>query len=325
MTERHRRAQLSIRAGFLAQFVPLWPLLSWTEIDRTTPGWVRAVMRLVRAFRQQSAEAAEVYYHEFRAVEAPPAARLSPPEPIRYIHAPEPLGGPVRLPSGRNTRLETVTPISDAIDRVIGVPTAPSSPLLMRPAPVVDAPVRVDDDEDVPLIIDWSEWDKAAERSLLVTGPNELKRQSRLGRTERQARDNGLVTASGSASRHVLAGGRQANLTLVQSDKDALGWARVTDGDPCAFCSMLSSRGPVYKSAATAGFKAHDHCACSAEAVYSRRAAWPGRAREFRDLWDAEIAGKYSGKDALNAWRRLLAAQKRAEEFDRFDFDLEAV
>jgi hypothetical protein len=51
-------------------------------------------------------------------------------------------------------------------------------------------------------------------------------------------------------------------------------WRRVTDGDPCAFCAMLASRGPVYGSKQTAetraadGRRYHDHCGCTAvEAV----------------------------------------------------------
>lgn len=40
-------------------------------------------------------------------------------------------------------------------------------------------------------------------------------------------------------------------------------WARVTDGrETCKFCIMLSSRGPVYLSAAAAGAHTHGFCDC---------------------------------------------------------------
>ena len=47
------------------------------------------------------------------------------------------------------------------------------------------------------------------------------------------------------------------------ADPSARGWRRVGDGDSCLFCSLLLSRGAVY-SEATADFKSHDNCGCSA-------------------------------------------------------------
>lgn len=47
------------------------------------------------------------------------------------------------------------------------------------------------------------------------------------------------------------------------ADPAARGWQRVTDGNACAFCSMLAGRGAVY-SEATADFASHDDCGCSA-------------------------------------------------------------
>ena len=45
-------------------------------------------------------------------------------------------------------------------------------------------------------------------------------------------------------------------------------WRRVTDGQPCGFCAMLASRGPVYRSAEKAGYggnRYHERCGCTAE------------------------------------------------------------
>jgi hypothetical protein len=162
----------------------------------------------------------------------------------------------------------------------------------------------------VTLHIDWTNADKAAEHSLRVTGPGELKRQAAMGRTEEQAKDRGLVTVSGSASRQVLNGGRQATLTSVAADQQAIGWARLTDGNPCAFCALLAGRGPVYKSEQSAGFQAHDHCACIPVAVFSKAAPWPGNARAYRRLYNDSTSG-YSGKDARNAFRRAYEQQQR--------------
>ena len=144
-----------------------------------------------------------------------------------------------------------------------------------------------------------------------MTGPVAQKSKIARGKPAEQARNESLVQASGAATRHVLTGGRQSLLTLIEGDVQALGWARVTDGDPCAFCAMLSSRGIVYKSEASAGFKAHDHCACTAEPAYSRSAPLPGRGSEFQRLWNENIRGRYSGAEARNAWRRLYEQRQR--------------
>lgn len=55
-------------------------------------------------------------------------------------------------------------------------------------------------------------------------------------------------------------------------------WRRVTDGDPCAFCAMLASRGPVYmESTVTASkyaLRYHKGCGCTAEPWYGRWEDW---------------------------------------------------
>lgn len=50
-------------------------------------------------------------------------------------------------------------------------------------------------------------------------------------------------------------------------DRAAAGWQRVTDGNACAFCSMLAGRGAVY-SEAGADFASHDDCGCSATVAW---------------------------------------------------------
>lgn len=108
----------------------------------------------------------------------------------------------------------------------------------------------------------------------------------RAGQTEQQASRNALVKASGTATRLALNGGRDTILGSVDADPEALGWLRVTDGDPCAFCIALASRGPRYKSEETAGFRAHDHCGCTPAPVFVRRR--PSEAtRRFREQYRA--------------------------------------
>src|SRR5665647_575438 len=118
------------------------------------------------------------------------------------------------------------------------------------------------------------------------------------GQTFEQAMANGLVRVSGAVSREVLNGGRDTILGEVQRDTKTQGWARVTGGNPCAFCAMLASRGPAYREESV-DFQAHDHCDCGAEPVYMG-SEWPGRGREFQKIWKEEGG-------SLNTFRQALS------------------
>lgn len=267
LTEAHRQDQLRIKSAFLSEFIPLFNVIDWFRIDLTTDAWLNPVMLLINLWRQQSAEATQDYYKQFRSVEVPDAAESSPT--IDFVASRRGVSRPER----------TLRPVR-------------STGRLIRPR------------------IDWGDANGAVERSLRVTGPGELKRQAAKGSNEQRARRVALVTSSASASRHVLEGGRRTAMTLIESDEPALGWIRVTDNDPCAFCAMLASRGPVYFSKESAGFQPHDGCACMPEPVFHETTSWPGRSKEFQKLWYASTKG-FSGKDALNAFRRAYEQQQR--------------
>ena len=168
--------------------------------------------------------------------------------------------------------------------------------------------------------------EQAVRTSLLVTGPYRIWALLGKGGTLGDAARTAFTTSTAAATRHVLNGGREFIGGAVAQDSRALGWIRVTRGDPCAFYAMLASRGPVFKSrgSAVAGsvfservmdFRAHDACGCTAEPVYRSDTEWPGRAREFHDLWnraqqkarsDPEWASSGTKNDALNNFRKLL-------------------
>ena len=130
-----------------------------------------------------------------------------------------------------------------------------------------------------------------------------------------------LTSIEGELAYQVLSGGRDTLVENVMEDRTALGWQRVTDGDPCPFCAMLASRGVIqkqlYRSERSAAFEAHPHCGCTAEPVWSMETQPVGRAEEFQQMWnDAQREAAASDKglnrgtdnDALNAFRRYLRA-----------------
>lgn len=111
---------------------------------------------------------------------------------------------------------------------------------------------------------------------LLVAGPIRVKNLVGSGMSGSAALAAAKSGYAGMLRRQVLMGGREAIDQTAAQDDQAIGWRRVSDGDPCTFCALLCSRGPVYRSRAQAGddpvagdgMRFHSHCGCHAELVY---------------------------------------------------------
>lgn len=166
---------------------------------------------------------------------------------------------------------------------------------------------------------------EALETSLRVTGEVALKKRIAAlplnddipAFTQRmlikQAIDDTAVDISGAATRHVMNGGRDELQNAVRDDPRALGYIRVTDGDPCFFCAMLASRGPVYDDLSfdesdprfigEGEHKVHDHCGCGVEPVYDRKTQWPGKARAAETAW-IELSKELGRVPTINDFRR---------------------
>jgi len=116
-----------------------------------------------------------------------------------------------------------------------------------------------------------------------------------------QPEDNAATMAGdglrGAATRLVLAGGRDTITGTTPIDPAARGWERVIEPGACSFCSMLASRGAVYKES-TVGFRAHDHCHCVARAVFTGQ---PSINTGLSKEWGQATKGT-SGKAAIAAW-----------------------
>lgn len=144
--------------------------------------------------------------------------------------------------------------------------------------------------------------------SLRATGLRGTLNARRAGLSVEAAARNGFVGAAGAASTLVLTGGRQTILQTIARDPARPRWQRATSGRPCAFCAMLASRGPAFRSEASADFQAHDHCSCTPEPAYAG-SRLPEASQGFREQWREATHG-LSGTDALNTFRRSLEGRE---------------
>jgi len=233
-----RMVQVAVRARLLQDVARLWPVLDPKRLNETFPGWLRAMMLLLRNYHGQSAAAASVFYRKARA-----DAILSP---------------------------------------------TPRALIKLAPAPA-------------------EEW---MARALGYAGPGLLERDTVKPQTA-------LATTLGTSARIVLDGGRRTVLDTAQADPVAVGWYRVTDGDPCAFCALMAARpviggrGAIYQNEQTAGrnadarftgsgqFKFHNNCGCSVAPMFSRDQGMPEVNQQAAEVYLNRGKG-----DALNAFRR---------------------
>jgi hypothetical protein len=98
------------------------------------------------------------------------------------------------------------------------------------------------------------------------------------------------------------------------AEKAGSAWRRVADSNPCAFCALLASRGPVYNRSTVVakldGFKFHYHCGCSMEEVPGGIDDWKPSERE--QLWDA--AYEASHRSGMTLKETLDAMKAKAPE-----------
>jgi hypothetical protein len=149
--------------------------------------------------------------------------------------------------------------------------------------------------------------------ALYETGQFSVQRSLASGKPPDHAMKAALTNTSGIVGNEVVRGGRGSILRSTANDPKSHTWARVTSGHPCTFCRLLASRGPVYESEATADFKAHGACSCTAEPSYSG-SEWPGISKQFKKEYDEAVAQaretgelrRGTSNDLLNAYRRFL-------------------
>lgn len=148
--------------------------------------------------------------------------------------------------------------------------------------------------------------------SLRATGLTGAAKALKAGMSPQEARRAGFVRVSGAAVRHTLNGARETIIQSADRDSQARGYQRVTSGNTCDFCLMLSSRGPVYETQSTASFKPHDFCDCHPEPVYPG-GEWRPENLQHQQTWNEaqqwaranDEMPSGTANDALNAFRRF--------------------
>lgn len=166
---------------------------------------------------------------------------------------------------------------------------------------------------------------KDAAMSLTITGNYNVKAQ--MPGPADELMQAAQTNSNGAGVRHAMNGGRNATGQVLKFDRKIIGYARITDSDPCWFCALLASRGTVYTTDSFAeggqrskwngvltksdrhfkspkgevdlppGFsnvaKVHDHCRCQLKPVYSVNDFRDDEAKFYYKQWEAVRKANY--------------------------------
>jgi hypothetical protein len=296
------RAQGRIGANASAEALASWARVNPVNLEVTGPAWLSLLLLVLRGSRARSRRNAMAFYRLYRALETGFTVQL--PE-VGPAVVPEVSLGQLRQEWAREAQLPFSTAPGD--DRVIPV-----------------EPFQWPAQRDEAL-------DRAAAISLAATGParvQQLVRETR-GRLDDPDFLSSLESAGRNtanvADREAIRAGRELVDRASRSDRRVVGWARVTDGDPCHFCAMLASRGAIYRSSASAETtrddslrpddpealkRYHPGCHCQVVPVYSRNDFLTPEARRLSEEWKTVTRNK-SGAEARRAWRQHIEGQRR--------------
>ncbi|MDN6377685.1 MAG: hypothetical protein L0K10_01915 [Brevibacterium aurantiacum] len=125
--------------------------------------------------------------------------------------------------------------------------------------------------------------------------------------------DDAFVTVrdilAGVVDKIVMDSGRELVDNTVDRDISARWFARGVRSNPCHFCSMLASRGFVYRSERAAIRGTHPNCHCFPIVRWGDSPDLPEQNSYYQKMWD-EVTADYIGKDKVKAWRRWIAKRR---------------
>jgi hypothetical protein len=115
-----------------------------------------------------------------------------------------------------------------------------------------------------------------------------------------------LSTTLGTAARITMDGARTTMLDTVKADPVAVGWFRLTDGDPCAVLRAVGVARDRVQERAVGGLQGHNDCGCSAVPAFTRDAELPPIARQAAQIYNDHAKGE---ADQLAAFRKAWTAR----------------
>lgn len=294
----------------------LWASLPESQAPAAVNRWIESMTTMTQSHRRESRDLAMSYYRLARALHTG-----------RTIADPwDPEAEPVTLGTLRST---FATQVEDA-QRYRPRSARSREILTGSESEEPDASGATDDAELVETdeinrsirTVQQRDDDDADEiqRSILLANLNDYRsKRERAGSEaeERKAQESAAFLAAATAQKGAVDGGRGTLQSVERRDREAIGFVRVSrTGTPCGFCAMLISRGIALKyqteGAATFrsdGEKYHLNCQCYGEPVFSTEQydADPrfDLNRRYSKEWPRVTKG-YSGRDAMNAWRRWI-------------------
>ncbi|MFE5663397.1 hypothetical protein ACFQ7W_05645 [Streptomyces niveus] len=323
-----------IGAGTIDEAFRLWEGVPAAGRALTAGAWLRRAVTMVMTRRRMSRDLARAYYRLARALRT--GTTVADP------YHPEPTYITLDVLRREFADLAGVTEGPQEGRASESGSNAPESSSLAASGASVEAGEELDDEEADRILVEELEGLRAAEEQIEREAEEELKTVlEALGTANLQQRVDTIDGArsadevdelreeahrqagaqqAAAAERVAMNGGRSTVWNHTSRDRRAIGYIRLSrSGTPCGWCAMLISRGPVYRSKASAtyadGDKYHDNCHCYAEPVFSREQYQNSSAyelnRRYEELWPKVTRG-LSGKAALAAWRRFIRQEQKA-------------
>lgn len=286
-----------------------WSSVNPFNLYPSSQGWLRRALQRIGIARRQSRRLAMVFYRLHRAE----LTGFTYPMPDDMAHQEEITLGELREEFAREADILRLPEHGDG--DVVQVED-------------FDWPDDPFDDNDRPTVT-----------ALVATGPARayaLADEFR-GRLDDPDFLAGLESAGRGAAMAADQQTQRAGRDLINAagakDRRLRGYARITDGNPCAFCAMLAARGAVYRTSQRAELggrkkpkgspdgrtpknrrppvsladlsKYHNGCHCQVIPVYTDEPFLTPESRRLADQWK-EISGNLSGDEARRAWRRHI-------------------
>lgn len=357
-------ALTAIGVATVDEALKLWASTPPTMTAATAAAWLRRAVTLIMTRRGLARSLAMAYYRLARALRtgrtvadprrpSPPYVTLSTLRREFALLAPA-----YTLPSTQRT---------DPVDEPVDEPVADRRDDEPTPTGELASEAPGASDEQIPVdVLDEAEADderqeRAAEiiarYTLVARGSHRLETvlealdldgpADSIDKARVEAHSDAGAKQAAAAERLVLNGARTTTWNTAKRDRLVLGWIRRSrTGTPCDWCSMLLSRGAVYKSASSADAKTakaftvrkgvdrlgrtgmevrgadyaegdqfHDDCHCVAEQIFTRT-QYDSPAydlnRRYAALWP-DVTRGYFGKAAVARWRRYIR-ESRAQE-----------